>query len=114
MRAPRPASTMGPVTQTQSTGDPWMTPTQRRRAKRTYIRLAAHLAAQPPVTDRVTATLSEIEQILDGSLPPHAAFPFWWNNEGLSAHSRAWLSSGWEVELMDQRAKCVTFVRRKR
>jgi hypothetical protein len=85
---------------------------QLRRAKRSYITLAAFLAAQPPTIDRVELSLNEIEDVLGDPLPPHAAFPFWWNNEGLSAHSRAWLASKWEVEVMDKRARRVTFVRR--
>ena len=84
---------------------------QLRRRKRSYITLAAHLAAQPPETDRVELSMAEIEEVIGESLPPHAAFPFWWNNEGLSEHSRAWLSSGWRVELMDSRTRRVTFAR---
>lgn len=85
---------------------------QLRRAKRTYIPLAAHLAGQPDEVDRVVMRLAEIEQILGERLPPHAAFPFWWNNEGLTAHSRAWLSSGWEVASMDKRS--MVFARKPR
>lgn len=84
---------------------------QLRRPKRTYIALAAHLAGQPRELDRLVVTLDQIEGVLGESLPPHANFPFWWNNEGLSAHSRAWLSSGWKVAQMDKRTKRVEFVR---
>jgi len=85
---------------------------QLRREKRNYIPLAAHLAAQPSKLDRVVMRLADIEDVLGEGLPPHSAFPFWWNNEGLSAHSRAWLSSGWEVASMDGDSKEVVFVRR--
>lgn len=82
-----------------------------RRAKRTYIRLAAHLAAQPDDVERVVMSLAEIKEVLGESLPPHASFPFWWNNEGLTVHSRAWLSSGWQVAEMDPDARRVEFTR---
>lgn len=86
---------------------------QLRREKRNYIPLAAHLAAQPPGVEQVPMRLAEIEEILGERLPPHSAFPFWWNNEGMSARSRAWLSSGWEVASMDGDSKEVVFVRRQ-
>ena len=86
---------------------------QLRREKRNYIPLAAHLAAQPGRLDRVVMGLIEIEELLGERLPPHSAFPFWWNNEGMSAHSRAWLSSGWEVASMDNDSREVVFVRRQ-
>lgn len=82
-----------------------------RRTKRTYIRLAAHLAAQPDDVDLLGMSLGEIEEVLGERLPPHASFPFWWNNEGLTVHSRAWLSSGWRVAEMDPEAKRVEFTR---
>lgn len=58
-------------------------------------------------------SLHEVEEILQEPLPTHASFPFWWNNEGLTVHSRAWLSSGWQVGFMDPRAKHVSFERNK-
>lgn len=86
---------------------------QLRREKRNYIPLAVHLAAQPGRLDRLVMHLAEIEELLGERLPPHSSFPFWWNNEGMSAHSRAWLSSGWEVAAMDNDSREVTFVRRR-
>jgi len=82
-----------------------------RRAKRTYIRLAAHLAEQAKEKDELVLSLREIEQILGEALPTNASYPFWWNNEGLTAHSRSWLSSGWRVQEMNPRSRRVRFVR---
>lgn len=82
-----------------------------RRPKRTYIRLAAFFAAQPPDVERLVMDLSEIEDVMDEHLPPHASFPFWWSNDSSSVHSRAWVSSGWRVSEMDPQTKRVEFVR---
>lgn len=60
----------------------------------------------------MTLSLSEIEAVIDLRLPSHAWFPFWWANDGSNPHSRAWLSSGWEVAEMDERRRSVAFVRR--
>lgn len=82
-----------------------------RRAKRTYIRLAAFFAAQPPDINQIVMQLSEIEEVLGEPLPPQASFPFWWSNDPTKVHSRAWVSSGWRVTDMDARDKRVEFTR---
>ncbi len=82
--------------------------TERRSLR--YIRLAAHLAAQPPEVDRLTMTIAEIETLIGASLPPGARYPSWWRNDHHRAHSRAWLSAGWRVvDLRDSQQ--VEFVR---
>lgn len=82
-----------------------------RRSKRTYIRLAAFFAAQPPDVDRLVLHLDEIEEVTGEGLPSRAVFPFWWSNDPASAHARAWLSSGWHVVEMNAGLKRVEFAR---
>ncbi|MDQ3940187.1 MAG: hypothetical protein M3238_02425 [Actinomycetota bacterium] len=83
--------------------------TERRSLK--YIRLAAHLAGQPPAVDRLTLTLPEIEEIVGESLPPTARFPSWWRNDERKMHSRAWLTAGWRVDQVGSERSEVHFVR---
>lgn len=81
---------------------------ERRSLK--YIRLAAHLASQPPDVDRLILSLPEIETIVGEELPPNARFPSWWRNDDRRMHSRAWLTAGWRVDGLGDRAE-VQFVR---
>lgn len=82
---------------------------ERRSLK--YIRLAAHLAAQPPAVDHLVMTIDEIEALVGTSLPAGARFPSWWRNDEHRAHSRAWLSAGWQVNQVSSKASRVEFVR---
>ena len=81
---------------------------ERRSLK--YIRLAAHLASQPPDIERLTLSLPEIEAIVGEELPANARFPSWWRNDDRRMHSRAWLTAGWRVDGMADKAQ-VEFVR---
>ncbi|MGH2808222.1 MAG: DUF7662 domain-containing protein [Actinomycetota bacterium] len=82
---------------------------ERRSLK--YIRLAAHLAGQPPGVDRLTLTLPEIEEIVGEPLPSTARFPSWWRNDERKMHSRAWLTAGWRVGEVAGEKAAVEFVR---
>ena len=82
---------------------------ERRSLK--YIRLAAHLAGQPPSVDRLTLTLPEIEEIVGEALPSTARFPSWWRNDERKMHSRAWLTAGWRVGEVAGEKSSVEFVR---
>ena len=84
-------------------------PPERRSLK--YIRLAAFLADQPDTVDRLVMGVPQIEEIVGETLPPGAKFPSWWRNDNHRAHSRAWLTAGWEVAGMDRTAEMVEFVR---
>lgn len=83
---------------------------QQRRSLR-YIRLAAHLAAQPSNVDRVELKISEIEALVAKDLPADARQPSWWRNDPRKMHSRAWLTAGWEVSSMDPATGTVVLVR---
>ena len=84
-------------------------PHERRSLK--YIRLAAYLASQPADVDRLKMSLGEIEQIVGEELPSNARFPSWWRNDDRKMHSRAWLTAGWRVGLVEGRDGSVEFVR---
>ena len=81
---------------------------ERRSLK--YIRLAAHLASQPPEVVHLKLTLPEIESIVGEELPLNARFPSWWRNDERRMHSRAWLTAGWRVISLGDEAE-VEFVR---
>lgn len=83
---------------------------KRERRSLKYIRLAAHLAAQPPEIRHLTLSLPEIENIVGEELPSGARFPSWWRNDDRRMHSRAWLTAGWRVDGMGDEAH-VEFVR---
>ena len=85
---------------------------QRRSLK--YIRLAAHLAAQPEDVRRLEMTLDEVEEIVGEDLPEIARFPSWWRNDDRKAHSRAWLTAGWFIDQVDMSRGTIVLVRRSR
>ncbi|MGH2757670.1 MAG: DUF7662 domain-containing protein [Actinomycetota bacterium] len=88
-----------------------MTATKEQRRSLKYIRLAAHLAAQPAEIVTLVMTLQEIELLVGTTLPSGARFPSWWRNDEHRAHSSAWLSAGWRVEEVSRRPSQVAFVR---
>ena len=73
-------------------------PNQRRSLM--YIRLAAHLADQPPDVKDISMMLKDVEALLGDTLPGIARFPSWWKNDPRRMHSRAWLTAGWRVREM--------------
>lgn len=87
-----------------------MKDTAERRSLR-YIRLAAHLADQPKDVQRIVMTMEEIEELVGHTLPPGARFPSWWRNDEHRAHSRAWLTAGWQVEQKRGPIESIEFVR---
>lgn len=82
---------------------------ERRSLK--YIRLAAFLADRAPEDDRIVMSIREIETLVGEPLPAGARFPSWWRNDAHRAHSRAWLTAGWEVKGMQSGADEVEFIR---
>lgn len=61
-----------------------------------------------------TASFSEIEDILGGTLPASATqHRTWWaNSGGLLVHQQAWLMAGWRVEAVEIGRRQVTFRRK--
>ena len=82
-----------------------------RRAKHTYIRLAAFFASQPPGARTLVLGLGEIESVMGARLPLDASSESWWHNDVTRVHARAWLQSGWEVAAMDAGLGQVSFIR---
>ncbi|MGE3913825.1 MAG: hypothetical protein AB7K36_31065 [Chloroflexota bacterium] len=78
-----------------------------------YAPLAQFLAKQPgPVT---TLAFSQIEQLIDDTLPPSARkYQQWWENDsGSERHvqAEAWIRTGWLVADFSLPDETVTFVR---
>ncbi len=83
-----------------------------RSVLRKYEPLRAYLAGLD--ADRVTLTLTEIEQIIGEALPSSARTRAWWINTPGRIAARPWLTVGWLVVATDLRtaAATVTFARR--
>lgn len=82
-----------------------------RRAKRSYLPLAAFFTAQPPDVDTIVLTRREIEEVLQDSLPPTARLPHFWRNDDSKLHARAWMTAGWRVRYVEKGCTKITFVR---
>lgn len=73
---------------------------------------AQHALGEP----RLTVSFTDIERVLEDTLPPSARkHRAWWSN-GITPRPRpettAWLEAGWEVEEVNQASERVTFRRR--
>ena len=88
-------------------------PAQQERRSLKYIRLAAHLAAQPEAVERIEMSLPEIENVVGETLPAGARFPSWWRTDERRMHSRAWLTAGWKVGRMNGGGSSIEFVRQE-
>ncbi len=79
---------------------------------RVYDRLHDHLATLPGSVDSVKLSFSEIEEILERSLPPSARkYLAWWSNSPSHSEARAWTSAGWKVSKVSLRRESLTFSR---
>lgn len=80
-----------------------------------YDPLARYLRSR--TEPELTVTFTEIERIIDATLPASAREqPVWWRNDltpyRSSVQSRAWVSSGYAAELIDIDEQWVTFRRK--
>ena len=64
-----------------------------------YAGLEGHLKFRAAFTDNVKLTFARIDGLIGSNLPM-AAYrdPAWWSNASSSAHAKAWLDAGWEVQ----------------
>ena len=64
-----------------------------------YDGLERHLKFRAAFTSMVKLSFARIDGLIGSSLPT-AAFrdQAWWNNSSSSAHTKAWLNAGWEVQ----------------
>ncbi|MBI3677296.1 MAG: hypothetical protein HY243_11855 [Proteobacteria bacterium] len=80
-----------------------------------YDPLSEFLKTQTTV--QVPMTFAEIERVLGSKLPASAyKHPAWWANDEGKSHvqAQAWLSSGFETEQVNPKAKKLVFQRRKK
>lgn len=76
-----------------------------------YAPLAGYLKRQSG-REPVTMAFSDIEGVIDASLPPSAfTYRAWWANNAAHVQARAWLDAGWRVEVVSLVEQRVTFVR---
>ena len=64
-----------------------------------YAGLEGHLKFRSAFTDIVKLTFARIDGLIGANLPM-AAYrdTAWWSNTSSSAHAKAWLNLGWEVQ----------------
>ena len=75
-----------------------------------WFGLERHLKFRAAFTDLVTLKFARIDGLIGSNLPM-AAYkdPAWWSNKSSSAHAKAWLDSGWEVQDVNFKEGFVTF-----
>jgi hypothetical protein len=75
-----------------------------------YDGLESHLKFRSAFTSLVKLPFARIDGLIGSNLPM-AAFrdQTWWSNSSSSAHSKAWLKAGWEVQEVNLKEGYVTF-----
>jgi hypothetical protein len=75
-----------------------------------YAGLESHLKFRGSFVDHVTLKFARIDGLIGSNLPM-AAYrdEAWWSNSPSSAHAKAWLEAGWEVEQVNLKEGAVTF-----
>jgi hypothetical protein len=64
-----------------------------------YSGLESHLKFRAAFTDIVQLKFARIDGLIGSNLPMEAyRDPAWWSNTSSSAHAKAWLDAGWEVQ----------------
>jgi hypothetical protein len=64
-----------------------------------YSGLEGHLKFRAAFTDNVKLTFARIDGLIGSNLPMEAyRDQTWWSNSSSSAHAKAWLDAGWEVQ----------------
>ena len=64
-----------------------------------YDGLENHLRFRAAFTNMVTLSFARIDGLIGSSLPTDAfRDKAWWRNSSSSAHTKAWLNAGWEVQ----------------
>jgi hypothetical protein len=75
-----------------------------------WVGLESHLKFRAAFTDNVTLKFARIDGLIGANLPM-AAYkdPAWWSNTSSSAHAKAWLDAGWEVQEINFKEGTATF-----
>ncbi len=75
-----------------------------------WVGLESHLKFRAAFTDAVKLKFARIDGLIGSNLPMEAyRDPAWWSNSSSSAHAKAWLDAGWEVQEVNFKEGHVTF-----
>jgi len=79
-------------------------------SKGKYDGLESHLKFRAAFTSMVKLSFARIDGLIGSSLPT-AAFRdlAWWSNTSCSAHAKAWLKAGWDVQEVNLKEGYVIF-----
>jgi hypothetical protein len=80
------------------------------RARSKYGGLTGHLKFRGSFTSVVKLSFARIDGLIGSNLPMSAyRDEKWWGNSASSAHARAWLDAGWEVQEVNLKEGFVVF-----
>jgi hypothetical protein len=80
------------------------------RSRSKYGGLTGHLKFRGAFTRLVKLSFSRIDGLIGSNLPMSAyRDEAWWRNSPSSAHARAWLDAGWEVQEVNLKEGYVVF-----
>ncbi len=80
----------------------------RQRSK--YSGLTNHLKFRGAFTKLVKLSFARIDGLIGSNLPMSAyREEAWWSNSPSTAHAKAWMDAGWEVQEVNLREGCVVF-----
>ena len=75
-----------------------------------YAGLEGHLKFRGAFTDTVKLTFARIDGLIGANLPMATYRDIaWWSNTSSSAHAKAWLNAGWEVQEVNFKEGCAVF-----
>ena len=75
-----------------------------------YDGLERHLKFRAAFTGLVKLSFARVDGLIGSSLPMSAfRDKAWWSNSSSSAHAKAWLNAGWEVQEVNFKEGYVTF-----
>ena len=75
-----------------------------------YDGLESHLKFRAAFTGLVKLSFARIDGLIGSDLPINAfRDEAWWSNSSSSAHAKAWLNAGWEVQEVNLKEGYVTF-----
>jgi hypothetical protein len=80
------------------------------RSRSKYGGLTVHLKFRGAFTRLVKLSFARIDGLIGSNLPMNAyRNEAWWSNSASSAHARAWLDAGWEVQEVNLKEGHVVF-----
>lgn len=78
-----------------------------------YLPLVGVLCSLSPEQDKIIFTFNDVNDILEGGLPPSArSHRAWWANDSVGhVHSQLWLDEGWRTSQINMTEETVVFTR---